>query len=48
MGPMRRFKSYVNLRSTMPKLKMLLRDQELTSFEKWLAQHADDIMISQQ
>ena len=43
MGWIRRFKSYVNLHSTMPKLKMLLREQELTSFEKWSAQHTADI-----
>jgi polysaccharide deacetylase family protein (PEP-CTERM system associated) len=37
MGLVRRFKSYVNLRSTLPKLKRLLRDQELVPFRDWLS-----------
>ena len=39
MSPFRRFKSYINLRSTLPKLRSLLRDQQLVSFRDWLAQN---------
>lgn len=39
MGWKRRFKSYINLKTTMPKLKDILAEQELTSFENWLAEH---------
>jgi polysaccharide deacetylase family protein (PEP-CTERM system associated) len=37
MGPSRRFKSYVNLRTTEPKLRRLLDDFEFTTFESYLA-----------
>jgi len=40
MGMLRRFKSYVNLRSTRPKLRKLLRDQELVTFRDWIEQNA--------
>jgi len=36
MGMLRRFKSYVNLRSTRPKLRRLLRDQDLVTFRDWI------------
>lgn len=36
MGMLRRFKSYVNLRSTLPKLRRLLRDQDLVTFRDWI------------
>ena len=39
MGWKRHFKSYVNLKSTMPKLKKLLRDQQLTTFRNWLSEY---------
>jgi polysaccharide deacetylase family protein (PEP-CTERM system associated) len=38
MGPSRRFKSYVNLRTTEPKLRRLLDDFEFTTFERYLAE----------
>ncbi len=47
MGPFRKFKSYLNLNSTMPKLSALLRDQELTTFQNWLATHAQEFLLSQ-
>lgn len=37
MGLIRRFKSYVNLKSTRPKLRKLLRDQDLGTFSDWIA-----------
>lgn len=37
MSRLRRFKSYVNLRSTAPKLRRLLRAQRLGTFREWLA-----------
>ena len=40
MGMLRRFKSYVNLRSTLPKLRRLLRDQDLVTFRDWIEQNA--------
>lgn len=40
MGTVRRFKSYVNLRSTMPKLRRLLHSQELVPFRDWLVDYA--------
>lgn len=39
MGLVRKFKSYVNMRSTMPKLRRLLRDQRLLPFREWLAEN---------
>jgi polysaccharide deacetylase family protein (PEP-CTERM system associated) len=39
MGRVRRFKSYVNMRSTMPKLRRLLRSQQLVPFREWLAEN---------
>ena len=38
MGWRRRFKSYVNLSSTMPKLRAILAEQDLTSFKGWMAE----------
>jgi len=40
MGMLRRFKSYVNLRSTRPKLRRLLRDQDLVTFRDWIERNA--------
>lgn len=42
MGWRRRFKSYVNLETTMPKLRNLLREQELVSFLQWLTEHDNE------
>ena len=42
MGLLRRFKSYVNLRTTMPKLRRLLHDQQLISFRDWLSTNRED------
>lgn len=39
MNPVRKFKSYVNLQSTLPKLRRLLRDQQLVPFREWLAKY---------
>jgi polysaccharide deacetylase family protein (PEP-CTERM system associated) len=39
MGMLRRFKSYVNLHSTRPKLRKLLRDQDLVTFRGWIEQN---------
>jgi hypothetical protein len=36
MGIFRKFKSYVRLRSTRPKLQRLLRDQDLGTFRDWI------------
>ena len=41
MGWKRQFKSYINLKSTMPKLKNLLYEQQLTSFKNWLVEYDD-------
>ena len=40
MGMLRRFKSYINLRSTRPKLRRLLRDQDLVTFRDWIERNA--------
>ena len=40
MGPVRKTKSYINLRSTMPKLRRLLRSQQLVPFRQWLSENA--------
>lgn len=42
MGWRRQFKSYVNLESTMPKLRNLLREQQLISFCHWLTEYATE------
>jgi polysaccharide deacetylase family protein (PEP-CTERM system associated) len=39
MGPARRFKSYVNLRTTEPKVRRILRDFRITTFEHYIAAH---------
>ena len=36
MPGIRRFKSYVNLHTTMPKLQRLLTDQQFLSFQQWI------------
>jgi polysaccharide deacetylase family protein (PEP-CTERM system associated) len=41
MGSVRRFKSYVNLNSTLGKISRLLAEQELVSFRDWLALKAE-------
>jgi hypothetical protein len=38
----KKWKCYSNLKSTMPKLRALIRAQRLTSFQRWLAAHAMD------
>ncbi len=43
MGMLRRFKSYVNMGSTMPKLRRLLRDQDLVTFRDWIEQNASTV-----
>jgi polysaccharide deacetylase family protein (PEP-CTERM system associated) len=43
MGLVRRFKSYVNLHSTLPKLKRLLRDQRLVPFRDWLSMNSHEL-----
>lgn len=37
MGPGRRFKSYINLKTTLPKLSSLAESFKLVSFQDWLA-----------
>lgn len=39
---LKRWKCYVNLESTKPKLRALMRAQRLTSFQRWLASHPID------
>jgi polysaccharide deacetylase family protein (PEP-CTERM system associated) len=39
MGRVRKFKSYVNMQSTMPKLRKLLRRQQLVPFREWLSEN---------
>jgi polysaccharide deacetylase family protein (PEP-CTERM system associated) len=39
MGPARRFKSYVNLRTTEPKVRRILREFQVTTFERYIAAH---------
>jgi len=41
MGLARKFKSYVNLRSTEPKIRRLLSEFEFTTFEKYLEEHPE-------
>lgn len=43
MGLVRRFKSYVNLHSTLPKLKRLLKDQKPVPFRGWLRMNAHEL-----
>ncbi|HEX6791013.1 MAG TPA: XrtA system polysaccharide deacetylase [Candidatus Krumholzibacteria bacterium] len=39
MSPVRRFKSYVNLDSTEPKVRRILERFEVTTFERYIQQH---------
>jgi polysaccharide deacetylase family protein (PEP-CTERM system associated) len=39
MSPLRRFKSYVNLDSTEPKIRRILERFEVTTFERYIQQH---------
>jgi polysaccharide deacetylase family protein (PEP-CTERM system associated) len=39
MSPVRRFKSYVNLDSTEPKIRRILENFEVTTFERYIQQH---------
>jgi len=41
MNWIRRFKSYINLKSTMPKLEKLLDEQKVTSIQNWLDKNFD-------
>jgi len=43
MGLNRRFKSYVNLNTTMTKIKKLAREQDLVPFRDWIAQAGKSI-----
>jgi hypothetical protein len=38
MSASRRFKSYVNLETTEPKIRQILRDFQVTTFERYLEQ----------
>jgi polysaccharide deacetylase family protein (PEP-CTERM system associated) len=46
MGLIRRFKSYINLSSTLPKLRKLLDEQDLLTFREWLTVHSRDVLDS--
>jgi len=39
MGPMRHFKSYVSLRTTERKLHRIANDFQVTTFERYIADH---------
>jgi polysaccharide deacetylase family protein (PEP-CTERM system associated) len=41
MGIIRRFKSYVNIRTTEPKIRSIVRDFELTTFRDYLQDNAE-------
>ncbi|HVP57234.1 MAG TPA: XrtA system polysaccharide deacetylase, partial [bacterium] len=41
IGPLRRFKSYVNLGSTAGKIARLVADEELTTFARYLAENGE-------
>lgn len=41
MNPVRKFKSYVNLSSTVPKLQSILKDFSVTSFDHYLRMNPD-------
>lgn len=41
MNPLRRFKSYVNLSSTEPKLRRMMKDFRLTTFKDYIANHEE-------
>jgi polysaccharide deacetylase family protein (PEP-CTERM system associated) len=43
MPPFKRFKTYVNLRTTAPKLRAIMRERTLTTFEGWLADNASTL-----
>ena len=40
MGPLRAFKAYVNLHTTMPKLRRLLSENTLLPMRDWICEHA--------
>lgn len=44
MSLIRRFKSYVNLASTLPKLRKLIHEQDLLTFREWLKIHSGDVL----
>ncbi len=46
MPPARRFKSYVNLRTTEPKLRSILAEFPLTTFAGYLSAHAGQLEVS--
>jgi len=41
MGLSRRFKSYVNLHTTMKKIRKLINDEQLIPFKDWIFQHGN-------
>ena len=43
MGVARRFKSYINLGSTLPKLRRLIHDQNLLTFRDWLTIYSHEL-----
>jgi hypothetical protein len=43
MSRMRAFKSYVNLHSTEKKIRRIVEDFELTTFEAYLAEHGQTL-----
>ena len=43
MSPTRRFKSYVNLRTTEPKIRRILADFETVTFREYLTRHGDTL-----
>jgi hypothetical protein len=44
MGLVRRFKSYINLGSTLPKLRKLIQEQDLVTFREWLTIYSRDVL----
>ena len=47
MGVARRFKSYINLGSTLPKLRRLIQEQDLLPFRDWLTIYSHDVLESE-
>ena len=46
MNAKRRFKTYINLKTTEPKMRSILRDFEITTFRDFIAGHADQLRAS--
>jgi len=45
MNLKRRFKSYVNLHTTLPKLEAICGEQEIASFGEWLGEHGETLPL---